>query len=217
MITVTLQQIKDAKPCENGWKKVLKANGGVNADLDKHFPLSSILDSNGLGDTLWVISNTKSMQEHDEIFRKFSCWCALQNIGKILKYCPNEEYQLIVNWLETNNPDLRESALSAAESVLSAARSAALSATGSTLSATGSTMSATRSVLYGARSAALSTLYAIRSVLYATGSTMSATGSTLSAAGSVLPAALSALYGARSAVGPAVESAQEEKLRELIG
>ena len=119
-IMVTLQQIKDAHACEDGWKKVLKANGGTNADLNKPFPLVSILDSNDLDDTLWVVSSAPEMEEYDEIWRKFSSWCALQNVDKIAKYCSDEDYNLIVKWLETNDPDTRKAARSAAESARSA-------------------------------------------------------------------------------------------------
>ncbi|AUG84886.1 hypothetical protein Athena1_0028 [Vibrio phage Athena1] len=160
MITVTLQQIKYSHPCKDGWKKVLKANGGVNADFDRPFPLVSILDSNDLDDTLWVISNVPEMGEHDDVWRKFSSWCALQNIDKISKYCSDEDYKLIVNWLETNAPDLRESAESAAWSAAcSAARSAARSACSAARSAAESAArsaaeSAARSACSAARSAA---------------------------------------------------------------
>lgn len=113
-ITVTLQQIKDASPCRNGWEKVLKAQGGTKADMNKPFPLVSILDSNGLDDTLWVISSVPEMAAHDAIWRKFSSWCALQNIEKIKKHCSTDDYDLIVKYLETNNQELREAAEAAA-------------------------------------------------------------------------------------------------------
>ena len=55
-ITITLAQIKKYEsPCVPGWSKVFKAIGGDDADLNKRFPVSSILDSNGLEDTLWVL------------------------------------------------------------------------------------------------------------------------------------------------------------------
>ncbi|AUR91065.1 hypothetical protein NVP1154O_52 [Vibrio phage 1.154.O._10N.222.52.B12] len=165
MITVTLQQIKHARPCEGGWKKVLKANGGSKADFNKPFPLVSILDSNDLDDTLWVISSVKSMREHDEIWRKFSSWCALQNIDKISEYCSSEDYKLIVNWLETNDPDLRESAESAARSAAESAWSAAWSAARSAAesAAESAARSAARSAAWSARSAAESAWSAARS------------------------------------------------------
>jgi len=74
-IMITLQQIKDNDPCTDGWRKVLKANGGRSADFSKPFPVSSILDSNNLEDTFWVI---RFLPEHDLLWRRYALWCALQ-------------------------------------------------------------------------------------------------------------------------------------------
>ena len=74
-ITITLAQIKKYSPCAPGWSKVLKANGGYNADLNKPFPVSSILDSNGLDDTLWVLG---CLPKYNVLWRKFAWWCAVQ-------------------------------------------------------------------------------------------------------------------------------------------
>jgi hypothetical protein len=74
-VMITLQQIKNADPCEGGWKKVKKANGGTKADMSKAFPLSSILDSNDLEDTLWAL---QCLPEYHWLWRKFAVWCARQ-------------------------------------------------------------------------------------------------------------------------------------------
>lgn len=121
MITVTLSQIKNANQCHEGWLKVLAANGGVNADMDKPFPLSSVLDSNDLDDTLWVIQNVPEMREHDEIWRKFACWCASQTIEMIEPYCPAEDFELIDRYLTTQDDGIRESARLAAANATNAA------------------------------------------------------------------------------------------------
>lgn len=80
MITITLNQIKLHNPCRSGWEKVLKANGGTKADMDKPFPVSSIIDSNSLSNTLWVL---RCLPEHEKLWRKFVWWCA--NEGSHLK------------------------------------------------------------------------------------------------------------------------------------
>ena len=136
MISITLNQIKKHNPCTDGWKKVLKANGGINADFDKPFAVSSILDSNDLGDTLWTL---RCLPEHNKLWCKFACWCAMQNIEKIKSYCSADDYDLIVQYLTNQDEDLRSAAWSAADSAAcsaaadsaacSAARSAAWSAT----------------------------------------------------------------------------------------
>jgi len=75
MIKITLNQIRAHDPCADGWAKVLKAQGGTSADFDKPFPVSSILDSNGLDDTLWVL---RCLPAHNSLWRLFAVWCARQ-------------------------------------------------------------------------------------------------------------------------------------------
>ena len=70
---ITLRQILDAGPCTDGWRKVRKANGGTKADYTKSFPLSSILDSNGLEDTLWAL---RCLPDDSQLWRRFAWWCA---------------------------------------------------------------------------------------------------------------------------------------------
>jgi hypothetical protein len=74
-IRITLNQIKGNDPCTSGWKKVLKSNGGLKADYDKPFPLSTALDSNDLDDTLWCLD---LLPEHNKLWRKYAWWCASQ-------------------------------------------------------------------------------------------------------------------------------------------
>lgn len=50
--TITLNAIRQHSPCQDGWKKLLSHLDKTAAD-DEPFPLSVILDSNGLQDTLW--------------------------------------------------------------------------------------------------------------------------------------------------------------------
>ncbi len=124
MITVTLQQIKNAEPCTIGWKKVLKANDGKGADMNKSFPLSSILDSNDLDDTLWLVENVRELAKHEKIWREFACFCAMQNIDKIKPYCSGGDYNLIVEYLTTQDEGLRLVAGAAARAAGAAARAA---------------------------------------------------------------------------------------------
>jgi len=71
--TTTLNDIRAASPCKDGWEKLLSHLGKTKAD-DEPLPLLTILDSNGLDDALWVLSN--AMQpEHDRLSRHFQAWC----------------------------------------------------------------------------------------------------------------------------------------------
>ena len=52
---ITLQEIRDNSPCKQGWEKVLNANGGVGADMNRSFELSTILESNDFDDCMWAL------------------------------------------------------------------------------------------------------------------------------------------------------------------
>jgi len=75
VITITLQKIRDANPCTSGWEKLLKSKGGTTADYSAEFPLSDVLDSNDLADTLWCL---RCLPEHNNLWRLYAVWCARQ-------------------------------------------------------------------------------------------------------------------------------------------
>lgn len=53
MITTTLDQIKDCRPCFAGWWKLTTAVGNIPGN--KEFPLADIFRTNGVSDFLWVV------------------------------------------------------------------------------------------------------------------------------------------------------------------
>ena len=73
VITITLNKIRAHSPCESGWKKLLKAKAGAGMDVE--FPLTDVMDSNGLRDTLWCL---RCLPEHDSLWRLYAVWCARQ-------------------------------------------------------------------------------------------------------------------------------------------
>ena len=74
MSTTTLNAIRAHKPCEDGWRKLLKHLGKTSAD-DEPLSLLTILDSNGLDDALWCL---RAMPEHGRHWRLYAVWCARQ-------------------------------------------------------------------------------------------------------------------------------------------
>lgn len=72
--TTTLAVIRAAFPCEDGWKRLLTSLGKTAAD-DDPLHLLTVLDSNGLDDTLWVLDNTKCSPR---LARHIAAWCAEQ-------------------------------------------------------------------------------------------------------------------------------------------
>lgn len=73
MITLSLNEIRVHSPCKSGWETLLKSK--PNADWNEQFPLSDIIDSNGLNDALWCL---RARPEHSNLWRKYAVWCARQ-------------------------------------------------------------------------------------------------------------------------------------------
>ena len=72
MITTTLRQIRQHNPCSEGWRTLLTFLGKTGAD-DEPLPLVTILQSNGLDDTLWCL---RTITGHDKEIIRFALACA---------------------------------------------------------------------------------------------------------------------------------------------
>jgi len=72
MITVTLEQIREQKPCKDGWATLLKSFETEPAPRTP-FPLRHVLESNGLDGMLWCMMH---LPEHYGLWRHFSIDCA---------------------------------------------------------------------------------------------------------------------------------------------
>lgn len=97
-IMITLNQIRN-NPYFNrieGWSEILEANGGTTADFYKKFPVSSILDSN-LEHTLSIL---RCLPEHDILWRKFACWCALQVVDNAKDERVNKSLEVVKRYSE---------------------------------------------------------------------------------------------------------------------
>jgi len=74
IITTTLNAIREHSPCADGWTKLLGHLGKTKAD-DEPLPLLTVLDSNGLDDTLWCL---RTRPDLDRLWRLYAVWCARQ-------------------------------------------------------------------------------------------------------------------------------------------
>lgn len=70
----TLKKIRAQSPCAGGWTKLLAHLGKTKAD-NEPLPLSVILESNGLNDTLWCLRAVDGFEREK---RLFAVWCARQ-------------------------------------------------------------------------------------------------------------------------------------------
>jgi len=96
-ILITLSAIAAFPSCVEamgeGWDNLVELTEG---DMDKEFPVSSILTSNGFNDTLSILN---FLPDYKSLWIKFGNWCALQNIEKIKNYCSDEDYQVLIAYL----------------------------------------------------------------------------------------------------------------------
>jgi len=81
----TLNEIREHKPCREGWTKLLAHLGKTKAD-DEPLELLTILESNGFDDALWCI-RAKSLER---ISRHFQAWCAEQVLHLFEKERPED-------------------------------------------------------------------------------------------------------------------------------
>ena len=84
--TTTMNAIRKASPCEEGWIKLLKQLGKTKAD-DEPLDLLTVLDSNGLDDALWVLSHA---MPDDRLARHFQAWCTEQVLPIFEAERPND-------------------------------------------------------------------------------------------------------------------------------
>ena len=70
----TLNKIREHEPCKDGWEKLLSYLGKTKAD-DEPLAITTILDSNGLDDTIWCL---RAVEGYDREIHLYAVWCARQ-------------------------------------------------------------------------------------------------------------------------------------------
>lgn len=152
--TVNKKKLIKLGACKDSLEAFVKAHGSKTVSLSQAF------ESNGWDDTWWLILNSYDQftdeQKHD--LRMLSCAYAKINIEKTKPYCSDEEYEVMVKYLETGDESLRSAArlaskLAAESASKSAAKSAVWSARSAWSAAESAVWSAARSA-WSAESAA---------------------------------------------------------------
>ena len=85
----TLNKIKSHSPCEDGWKKLLNNLGKTEAD-DEELELRTILESNGIEDTLWAFRAVALKSVNDAKIHLFAADCAEMVLPIYEKEYPND-------------------------------------------------------------------------------------------------------------------------------
>ncbi len=110
----TLNQIRSHRPCSDGWEKLLKHLGKIQAD-DEPLSFATILESNGFDDAIWCL---RTVAGYGREIRLYAVWCARQV----------EHLDPFGVAKQTNNVSERYAHGEATEDELKAARAAAMEA-----------------------------------------------------------------------------------------
>jgi hypothetical protein len=62
----TLNELRKHHPCQDGWKKLLKSLNKTEPD-DEPLPLLTVLESNGLQDTLWCFRSVEGFDREKRL------------------------------------------------------------------------------------------------------------------------------------------------------
>ena len=191
-MNTTLNQIRSKSPCSDGWTKLLKHLGKTQAD-DEPLSLTTILDSNGLEDTLWCL---QAVDGHAREIRLYAVWCARQ-----VQHLTKD--QRSIDALDVAE---RFANGQATKNELDIAGNAAGAAAGDAAWA-----------LWAARAAVRAAREAARAAAGAAGAAAGAAGAAGAARAAVRAAAGDAAGAAvRAAAGDAAGAAQEVKFREMF-
>ncbi len=117
-IYITLAEIQAYHPCKDGWEKLTQAKSDTTHG--EKFPMSDILETNDLGDTLWAL---QCLPEYETLCRKFAWWCSSQ-----VEQTEEIKKALDVVWRYTEGEATNEELAAAESAARSAAESAAWSA-----------------------------------------------------------------------------------------
>ena len=199
----TLNKIRAHSPCKDGWEKLLKSLNKTGPD-DEPLDLLTILDSNGLDDTLWCL---RAVEGHEKEIRLYAVWCARQ-VQHLMKDDRSiEALDIAENYA---NGLASEKELAASRDAANAAWAAAWSAANAARAATWAATSA------AASAAAWDATSAARAATWAAASAAWAVANAAWAAAWSATSAARADWAAASAASAAIMISQEKKLREIL-
>lgn len=110
----TLKEIRAARPCEDGWKKLLAGLGKKRAD-DDPLPLADVLRINGFDDATWVLR----VPSLERLSRHFQAACAERVLHLFENKRPDDmrvREQIAMLRNDTATPEERAAAWAAARS-----------------------------------------------------------------------------------------------------
>ena len=123
---LTLQQIRDQSPCQEGWTKLLKSLG--NPPMDTVISLGDVAKSNNAGDAWWCV---RTLDWSNEQVRREVIKALIPSVERAAKHTTDKRVHdcigALKDWLDGKPADL-DAAAEAAEAAAWAAAEAARAA-----------------------------------------------------------------------------------------
>ena len=130
---LTLQQIRDQSPCQEGWTKLLKSLG--NPPMDTVISLGDVAKSNNAADAWWCV---RALDWSNEQVRRDVIKALLPSVERAAKHTTDKRVQdcigALKDWTDGKPADLKAAAW-AAWAARAAARAAAVAAAGAEMEA----------------------------------------------------------------------------------
>ena len=123
-LTMTLAQIRERRPCENGWKTLLASLGGASTSLATRVSLGDIARSNGPADAWWCV---RVLDWSDATVRRRVVSVLLLTVRRAATHTTDERVHACIDavqrWCDGDNSvDLESAAAEARAAAWAAAR-----------------------------------------------------------------------------------------------
>jgi len=131
-LTMTLAQIREHRPCEDGWKTLLASLGGARAPLTTRVSLGDIARSNGAADAWWCV---RALDWSDVTVRRRIVSALLPTVRRAAKHTTDDRVHACIDATQRwcggdDSVDLESAVAEAAEAAAAWAAEARAAAEG---------------------------------------------------------------------------------------
>lgn len=106
-ITTTLQAIRDAKPCKEGYMK-LRRHLGMDFPMDKRFNVLRVLESNGKPDLEWVLVMVRIGPAAGSVRDRFDRWYLFGGGASLSWYVDEHRPRIIAKYRQLLSPSRKK-------------------------------------------------------------------------------------------------------------
>jgi len=107
MLTTTFQNIRKYSPCEDGYRKLAKALGGIKSYGEATpIPILKIIETNGIDDALWCLRAVRDKAAVRLVEVEFLIWLLADPDEGVIRFAQGEDrarqrkaIECVVGWL----------------------------------------------------------------------------------------------------------------------